>query len=117
VPLPLGVAVARSTAQLSRDLRVRAVVVRATTGASASVVTASRPAAPVVIFSTDASLCRRLNLLWGVIPCQIEQAEFEQPPQAARRLAVDLRLATAGDVILLLAGFVKDEPMITVLPV
>src|SRR5436190_16603382 len=58
VPLPLGVAVARSTAQLSRDLRVRAVVVRATTGASASVIAASRPAAPVVIFSTDPSKCR-----------------------------------------------------------
>ena len=55
-------------------------------------------------------MCRRLNLLWGVIPCLIEPAEFEQPPQAARRLAVDLGLAASGDVILLLAGSVPTWP-------
>jgi pyruvate kinase len=116
-PLPLDVAVARSTAQLSRDLRVRAVAVRVTSGLSASIIAASRPAAPVIAFSTDAVMSRRLNFLWGVIPCLIDQAEFEQPPQAARRLAMDLGLARSGEVILLLAGFGKGEPLITVLTV
>ncbi len=115
--LPLRVAIARSTAQLSRDLRVRAVVVRATSGLSASVVSASRPAAPVVAFATDASICRRLNLLWGVIPRLVEAADFEKPAQVARQLVGELGLARSGDVILLLAGFGKGEPMITVLPV
>jgi pyruvate kinase len=116
-PLPMRVATARSTAQLSRDLRVRAVAVRATSGLTASVVSASRPAAPLVAFATDPAVCRRLNLLWGVIPCLIDRAEFENPPQAARRLAQDIGLARSGDVILMLAGFGGGEPMITVLPV
>lgn len=117
LPLPLRVAVARSTAQLSRDLRVRAVVVRVTSGLSVSVMTASRPAAPIVAFATDAAICRRLNLLWGVIPCLVEQREFANAPALARRLALNLGLARAGEYILLLAGFGKGEPMIRVLQV
>jgi pyruvate kinase len=80
------------------------------------VVSASRPAAPVVAFSTDADVCRRLKLLWGVIPHKVEQAEFDDPPAVARRLAAELGLARSGEVVLLLAGFGKGEPVITVLP-
>jgi pyruvate kinase len=116
-PLPQRLAVARSTAQLSRDLQVRAVVVRTLEGLSAEVVSATRPAAPVVALTASAEVCRRLNLFWGVIPRQIDAAEFEQPQAAARRLVQELGLAQPGQVILLLAGFGKQEPTITVLSV
>ena len=53
-PLPLRIAVARSTAQLSRDLQVRAVVVRTQKGTSATVVAATRPAAPIIALTMDA---------------------------------------------------------------
>ena len=116
-PLPLRLAVARSTALLSRDLRVRAVVVRTRSGTSATVVAATRPAAPVLALTADASVCRRLNLLWGVIPRQVSAADFDHPQATARHLIRDLGLGNPGDFILLLAGFGKGEPMITVLPV
>jgi pyruvate kinase len=116
-PLPLRLAVARSTAQLSRDLQVRAVVVRTLEGLSAEVVSATRPAAPVVALTVDAGVCRRLNLFWGVVPRQIDPADFEQPQGAARRVVQELGLARPGEVILLLAGFGKQEPTVTVLPV
>jgi pyruvate kinase len=116
-PLPVSEAVARSTALLSRDLRVRAVAVRVTTGLSVTIMAASRPAAPVIGFTTDPALCRQLNLLWGVIPCLIDEEEFARPSEAARRLARDLGLAQPGDVILLLSGFGKNEPTVNVLPI
>jgi pyruvate kinase len=116
-PLPLRLAVARSTAQLSRDLHVRAVVVRTQTGESAQVVAATRPAAPIVAMTTDPVVCRRLNLLWGVVPHLIKPSEFEQPHAPARRLVRELGLATEGQFILLVAGFGKREPCVTVLPV
>lgn len=116
-PLPLREAVARSTAQLSRDLRVRAIVVRTVHGTSAEVVSATRPAAPVIALSNDARVCRRMSLLWGVIPRLIDAAEFERPQEAARQHVSELRLAEKGQTILLLAGFGVGEPMITVLPV
>jgi pyruvate kinase len=115
--LPLLEAVARSTAQLSRDLRVRAVAVRSEGGASAAFVSATRPAAPVVALTVDETVCRRLNLLWGVVPRRIDAFDFERPQCTARRLACELGLAEEGQTILLLAGFGKREPMITVLPV
>jgi pyruvate kinase len=116
-PLPLRSAVARTMAQLSRDLQVRGLVVRTLEGASAKVVSASRPAAPVVALTMDARVCRRLNLLWGVVPRQVQPKEFDHPQESARRLARELGLAAPGQVILLLAGFGKQEPMITVLTV
>jgi pyruvate kinase len=116
-PLPLRQAVARSTAQLSRDLQVRAVVVRTRGGTSAAIVAATRPAAPVVALTMDPEVYRRLNLLWGVVPRLIEPVDFERPQGIARRLVSELGLADDGQFILLVAGFGKREPMITVLPV
>jgi pyruvate kinase len=116
-PLPLREAVARSTAQLSRDLQVRAIVVRTEHGTSAEVVAATRPAAPIVALTMDARVYRRMNLLWGVIPRLIDADEFARPQEAARRHARQLNLAAQGQTILLLAGFGSGEPMITVLPV
>jgi pyruvate kinase len=117
VPLPLRIAVARSTAQLSRDLQVRAVVVRTKHGISATVVAATRPAAPIIALTMDPRVYRRLNLLWGVVPRLIDAEEFERPQDVARRQARQLGLAEAGQTILLLAGFGSGEPMITVLTV
>jgi pyruvate kinase len=117
-PLPLRLAVARSTAQLSRDLKVRAVVVLTRRGTSAAVVSATRPAAPVVALTLDEAVHRRLNLLWGVVPQLISQEDLEKGPQnAARREVQELGLASPGQTILFLAGFGKREPTITVLTV
>jgi pyruvate kinase len=116
-PLPLRSAVAKSVAQLSRDLHVRAIVVRTKEGTSASVVSATRPAAPVVALTMDLETCQRMNLLWGVVPRLIEAFDFEHPAGIARRQVRDLGLAEEGQTILLLAGFGKREPNVTVLPV
>ena len=116
-PLPMRHAVARSLALLSRDLQVRAVVVRTLGGTSAMVVSATRPAAPIVAVTMDARVSRRLSLLWGVVPRLVTPAEFDRPSETARRLVVEMGLAAPGQVILMLAGFGQREPMITVLPV
>jgi pyruvate kinase len=116
-PLPLRIAVARSTAQLCLDLKVQAVVVRTKRGTSAAVVSATRPSAPVVALTMDQSVRRRLHLLWGVIPRLISADDFEHPQAAARREVQALGLATPGQVILFLAGFGKREPTITALTV
>src|SRR5262249_36556389 len=65
--LPPDRAVARATAQMSRDLRVRCIVVLSRTGTTAMVVAAARPAAPIVALTTEVATCRRMSLLWGVV--------------------------------------------------
>jgi pyruvate kinase len=116
-PLPQRQAVARATAGLSRDLKVRAVVVRSQHGTSAAVVSATHPQAPVVALTADPGVYRRSNLLWGVVPRLISADEFERPQSVARREVLELGLASEGQVILFVAGFGQREPTITVLTV
>jgi pyruvate kinase len=118
-PLPLHVAFARSTAQLSRDLRVRSIVVLSRTGMTAGVVAAARPAAPIIVATSDAATCRRANLLWGVVPIRVEAVDLKHPHALARRIVRELGLASEGQSILTVAGFkatrAETAPTLTVL--
>jgi pyruvate kinase len=120
-PLPLHAAVARATAQLSRDLRVRTIVVISRTGATGRVVSAARPAAPVLAVTPDPAACRRMNLLWGTVPVAAEPTDLQQAPALARRLARSFGLAEEGHFILMVTGFrpagEESEPAVTVLRV
>ncbi len=66
--MKLGHAISRATAQLSRDLKVRAVVVFSSTGITAQEVASARPAAPVIAASSVRETARRMTLLWGTVP-------------------------------------------------
>jgi len=76
-PLPLATAIARSIAQLTRDLPVRCIVVLARDGSTAMAVAAARPAAPTIVASPDLATCRRANLLWGAVPVQVDAADHD----------------------------------------
>jgi len=115
LPLRLRRAVAKSTAQLCKDLRVRAVLVHSKGGTSAAQVSSYRPSAPIVALTTDARVARRMNLLWGVIPRVITAEEFEKPKTTARQQADALGLVEPGQQLLLLSGLGKQEPSLTAL--
>ena len=114
-----GDAVARAMSTLSRELRVRAVVVFSESGMSATTMSAARPAAPIIAVSSNISTCRRLALSWGVAPVEVAPENLDDRPQLARRLARDMGLAQAGDHILIVQGFHADidrsAPTITLL--
>jgi pyruvate kinase len=114
-PLRVQTAIGRSISQLSRDLRVRAIVVRSQSGASANVVSASRPAAPIIAATGRADSCRQMNLLWGVVPLTIDN---NQPaPELAVALARKLDLAEKGQFVLAMEGVgdnsKRDTPIVT----
>jgi pyruvate kinase len=115
--MPLPLALARSAAQLSRDARIRAIVVLTNDGATAEIMAAARPAAPLIVATTSAPICRRLNVLWGVIPVTVETGDFSQPASLARYLSRDLGLANDGEYVLAVAGFGAGAPALTVVSV
>jgi len=119
--LPLHRAIARSIAQLSRDLRVRCIVVFSSSGVTAMAVAAGRPAAPIIVASPDAGASRRANLLWGTVPVQADDTDLRDPHLLARQLAVDLGFASEGHYILAITGFkssvAEASPTITTLRV
>ncbi len=118
---PIEDALAESTAQLSRDLLVRAIIVISLQDRSLSVMSASRPAAPIVGICADHKSSRIANLLWGVIPVTVELSEIHNSNTLARRLALELGLASDGQNILVIRGFSKDPeqtaPSLTVVTI
>ena len=120
---PLPKAVARSTAQLSRDLGLRAIVVLPSDGAgtTARIMAAARPGSPVVGVASTLKGMWQMSLLWGVIPRLVKPDELEDPSSLARGLAVQLDLAEPGHRVLCVEGFrdgdAPDAPRITVLTI
>ena len=70
-------------------------------GTTVTIVAAARPAAPVIAATTDPDTCRRMNLLWGVIPVLVDSADLKHPHALARKL----NLAEPGHFIRTVAGF------------
>ena len=113
---PLRQSVAKAIANITRDIDVCAVVVRSRGGKSASVVSSTRLSSPILALSTEPTIVRKMNLLWGVTPVLVNADEFEEPKIFARKLVSNMGLSNQGKFILLLSGFGKSEPAITVLP-
>lgn len=120
-PIPFGDAVARATALLSRDLRVRGILAISHSGMSAATMSSGRPAAPVVSISSSAASCRRMSLMWGVVPHLVENEDLGDAITMARERAQALGLAKPGEFVLLVRGFhadpMQNTPSVTLLRV
>lgn len=107
-PLALQDAIARATAQLSRDLNVRCIVVYTGTGWTAEKVSAGRPQAPILSATPDSQACRRTSLFWGVEPVKVESLDPGDNHEVTRHLARSTGLTTEGDYVLEVRGFHAD---------
>lgn len=96
-----GEALSRATSLLSRDLQVRAVVVPTRSGRTARLVSAERPAAPIVALTSDPALARRLGLCWGLIAQVRSEADLQRPQGAAKETVRAFGLAERGQPVLL----------------
>ncbi|MBN1608206.1 MAG: pyruvate kinase, partial [Polyangiaceae bacterium] len=114
-------AVAAASARLSRDLKVRALVVLTRSGRSMAVMSAARPAAPVIAVCSDPNALKLGCLLWGVLPTAIADDDHQPAVELARALVARYGLAATGDTVLLVQGFSGDPhqnmPSVTVLGV
>ena len=101
----------RVVAELSQTLKARCVLVFGDDEYSVAAVSATRPAAPVVVITRERPRQRRLLLHWGVIPVYREGGYDRDPEQRAvlaRKLARQLKLAKAGQTLLLVGGFDRN---------
>jgi pyruvate kinase len=112
-PLPIWSVLANATAHMSKDLMAHAVLVISQSGMSAATVSSARPAAPVIGITRSAEACRRMALLWSVIPVLVEEAGVENPNKLARTVVRQLGLAEPGDYVLLVRGFSSNPELNT----
>ena len=114
-------ALATATAQLSRDLGVHAVVVVSRSGLSASIMSAARPAAPIVAVTSFQATCRRLRLCWGLVPVLVPETSLADPAALAIAQTQALGIAESGHKLLLVQGFqldpVESRPSVSILTV
>jgi pyruvate kinase len=117
--VPLRLAAARATAQLARDLRVCCILVVSAGGATAQIVAAMRPAAPILAVTSEEVTWRQMSLLWGVVSILRDDARPERLPSLARELALDLGLGASGQHVLALSGFgdADSPPALTMLEI
>ena len=120
-PLDFGEAISNATSQLSRDLLVRAIVVVSRSGMSAVTVSSARPAAPIIGITDREDVWRKMQLMWGLLPCYIKRINTDTTNRLARQQALKYKLASRGDYILLVQGFhsrkSENVPSVSVLQI
>lgn len=121
LPIPVWESMANASNGLARDLMAHALIVISQGGMSAATMSSARPAAPVIAISNQVSTCRKMALLWSIIPVLVEEKDMGDHNKLARKVASDLKLANAGDTVLMVKGFHKDPelncPSVTVVAV
>jgi pyruvate kinase len=93
-------ALAHAAAQLADDLDAAAIVAPTRTGVSAQRLAAFRPRRPILAYSRVHETTRRLRLVWGVTPIDLEVPAGADPMAAT--LAAARRYLPAGARIVLL---------------
>ncbi len=120
-PYAIESALSECLAKLSRDLMVRAIMVNSPQDRSLAVISASRPAAPIIGICPDYRASCIAGLLWGVIPLTVDFAATEDPHVLGRKTVIDLGIASKDDIILVVRGFStepeENAPSVTVVTV
>ena len=115
----LDEAISRATSQLSRELMVRTIATPVISGKTARMVSAERPAAPVLALTSRVEACRRLALFWGVLPVVADVSDLDTLRETVRREARERGLAEPGEPILLVwnagRGSARRAPTISIL--
>jgi pyruvate kinase len=98
----------------AEELRVRAIAAFSQSGFSARLAARYRPAAPIVAFTPDERVARRLQLVWGVRPlaAPVEVEHLDGLVREVDRGLLSSGLAAPGDRIIVLMGHpVRERPL------
>ena len=121
LPIPIWESMANASNGLARDLMAHALIVISQGGMSAATMSSARPAAPVVAISNQVSTCRKMAMMWSIIPVLVEDSDMGNHNDLAKRVAKELGLAKSGNTVLLVKGFHQDTelncPSVTVITV
>jgi len=98
-------AISQAVANSALDLDAKAIITPTESGYTARMVSKYRPKAPILAVTTDESVMRRLNLVFGVFPIKGEEAAntdelFEKAVSAAQKSG----LVQHGDIAVITAG-------------
>jgi pyruvate kinase len=103
--LKVAETVAELVCHASRELHMKLIAVFTHSGFTARLVSRYRPLVPIVAFSPEADIRRRMALIWGVYPRNIPDVrKIDGLAQVAEKRLLEERLVRKGDVIGIVAG-------------
>jgi pyruvate kinase len=97
---------ARAAHEIARDRDVAAIAVFTMQGRTALLVSKSRPNVPILAFTPEAETCRRLTLMWGVIPRLVPFADtVEDMLRHVDAAMLQKGMVQPGQQVVLVCGF------------
>ena len=103
--LKIAETVAEIVCHASRELHMKLIAVFTHSGFTARLVSCYRPAVPIIAFSPEVDTRRRLALIWGVMPRNIQDVrKIDGLAAIAEKRLLEERLVRKGDTIAIVAG-------------
>jgi len=98
-------AISHATCTSAHDLGASAILTVTKSGRTAKMISKYRPNCPIICCTTDETVCRQLNLSWGVTPLMLDEASntdelFERAVEAGEKAG----LLHDGELVVITAG-------------
>ena len=94
-----------ATFQAAHDLGASAIITATTSGHTARMISKYRPGAPIIAVTPYEAVVRKLSLVWGVMPMQVESMEnTDEMIETAVAGALTTQLVRPGDLVVITAG-------------
>ncbi|MCP9900405.1 pyruvate kinase [Cyanobium sp. Cruz CV13-4-11] len=98
-------AICQAVSSIARQLNAAAILPLTKTGSTARSVSKFRPSTPILAITSDVSVARQLQLVWGVNPLLIhDEPSSSRTFSVAMAAAKELGLLSAGDLVVQTAG-------------
>lgn len=98
-------AIAHATVTTAHDLNAKAIITVSKGGKTARLISKYRPDCPIVGCTTSDTVCRQLNMSWGVTPFVIDEKTNTDDLFASAVEAAESRgIAEDGDIVVITAG-------------
>jgi pyruvate kinase len=100
-------AIASGAVQVAQDIGAKAIVVFSNSGFSAMLISKLRPSMPIIAFTPEEAVYRRLSLLWAVVPKIINKEIGIVDNNFLRETEIEIKklnLAHDGDAIVFVAS-------------
>lgn len=98
----------------TQSLETRLIVAFSQGGFTARMIARYRPEVPILVFTTDRRVARRIQLVWGVRPLvmETEADHHDEVVEVVDRQLLAARLARPGDLIIILMGDpIRERPL------
>ncbi len=105
LPSTIPNAISAAVSTIARQLNAAAILPLTKSGSTAHNVSKFRPPTPILAITSEISVARRLQLVWGVSPLLITTQESTTKTfDIAMKLSMDLNILKPGDLVVQTAG-------------